>query len=127
VRGAPLGLALLAACGGAPTQPADCAALRDPAAQEECRHALVAPLLGDPAALDAALSEVRASASPQSHDLLLLRLAIDAPERAHALCTRVSTEGAAEKCRQVLGRPHLGTTRRPPTDPGAPPPAVQAP
>lgn len=121
-------LALVSACAGEPDTVAGCAALSDAAAQEDCRYRLVAPLVGDAAKLTAALAEVRASASPQSHDLLLLRLAIDAPAQAGALCQQVQTDGAREKCQQVLGRPHLGTTRRPPTaDGGPPPPASPAP
>jgi hypothetical protein len=121
-------LALVSACAGAPDTVAGCAALADAAAQEDCRYRLVGPLVGDTTKLSAALAEVRASASPQSHDLLLLRLAIDAPAQAGALCQQVQTEGAREKCQQVLGRPHLGTTRRPPTaDGGPPPPASPAP
>ena len=115
-------LLLLAACEGAPDSVEGCAALGDPAAQEDCRYRLVGPLVGDAGGLSAALATVKATASPQSHDLLLLRLAIDAPAQAGALCQQVQTDGAREKCQQVLGRPHLGTTRRPPTADGGPPP-----
>lgn len=97
-----------------PTTMADCSALRSTAKREECRFEMARPLVGDDAALDAALSAV---ADPGSRDLLLLRLAIHDPLRAGALCRRVETDGAAEKCRQVLGRPHLQTSRQPPRDP----------
>ena len=46
-----------------------------------------------------------------------VRLAIAEPQKAGRLCERVTTPGADEKCRQVLGRPHLQTTPKPPKDP----------
>ena len=110
-------LLLALACGGQPQTLADCARLGDPSEAEECRYTLVSPLVGDKKALAAALSEVEATAGAQSHDLLVLRLAIAEPSRAGALCAEAKTEGAQEKCRQVLGRPHLGTTRRAPQAP----------
>lgn len=110
--------ALLAfACGGAPQSLEDCDEVRDPAAQEECRYTFILPLLGDPPSLDAALASID---DPGSRDLLLLRLAIADPKRAGALCKRVATEGAKARCRQVLGRPHLQSTRRPPEPQPAP-------
>ena len=118
-----LALALLLALGCAePDTVAGCAGLRDATAREECRYRLVAPLTGDAAALDAALDAIE---DPASRDLLLLRLAIAEPARASRQCARVTTDGAAEKCTQVLGRPHLSTTRKPPRRP--PEGAVQAP
>jgi len=111
--------AALAACGAPePTQLADCAGLPDAAAQEACRYRFIEPLLDDPSALDAALATID---DPGSRDLVLLRLAIADPRRAAGLCRRVTTEGAQARCRQVLGRPHLQSTRRPP-EPQAPPP-----
>jgi hypothetical protein len=108
-----LGLLLLA-CQGEPVTVAECATLSRPAEVEDCRLRLVQPLIDDDDALDAALAEID---DPGSRDLLLLRLAISDPPRAARLCRRVQTEGAKERCRQVLGRPHLQTTRRPPKDP----------
>ena len=111
----------LGACGDPePTQLSDCARLSEPAAQEACRYRFIAPLLDDPDALDAALATID---DPGSRDLVLLRLAIADPRRAAGLCRRVTTEGAQARCRQVLGRPHLQSTRRPPEPaPQAPPP-----
>jgi len=40
-------------------------------------------------------------------DLLLLRLAIQQPSYSTALCRRVISNNAKEKCKQVIGRPHL--------------------
>ncbi len=112
-------LALLVACQGEPETVAECARLRTEAAVEDCRLRLIKPLVDDPAALDAALADID---DPRSRDLVLLRLAIDDPQRAGRLCEKVETEGAQDRCRQVLGRPHLRTTRRPPEAPpgGAP-------
>lgn len=107
-----LALLLLLGCAAEPETVAGCATLRDPAAVEDCRFRLVQPLVGDDDALDAALAEIP---EPGSRDLLLLRLAISDPPRAGRLCKRVQTEGALARCRQVLGRPHLSTSRKPPT------------
>jgi hypothetical protein len=68
----------------------------------------------DDDALDVGLVEID---DVTSRDLVLLRLAIAAPRHAAALCGRVRTAGAEEKCQQVLGRPHLGTERRAPKPP----------
>lgn len=129
-RAAPVllsGLLGLAACSEPePEALADCAALSDVGEREECRYGFVAPLVGDTKALDAALAQIP---EVESRDLLLLRLAIAEPRKAKKLCERVTTPGAEERCRQVLGRPHLQTTPRPPKDPptGSPPPAPEAP
>ncbi len=109
-------LLLLLACEAEPDTVTGCARLGSQAAVEDCRFRLVEPLVGDDAALDAALADIP---EPASRDLLLLRLAIADPPRAGRLCRRVETEGAETRCRQVLGRPHLSTTRKPPADPAA--------
>ena len=106
--------ALVAGCNSAPASLADCVQVSDPAAREECHYTFILPLLDDPPSLDAALASLD---DPASRDLLLLRLAIADPKRAAALCKRVASEGAKERCRQVLGRPHLQSTRRPPQPP----------
>lgn len=107
-------LLLLLACQAEPCTVAECARLGTPAEAEDCRFRLVQPLVGDDAALDAALADIP---DPGSRDLLLLRLAIADPPRAGRLCKRVETEGAIARCQQVLGRPHLSTTRKPPVEP----------
>ncbi len=120
-----LALALgLAACGG-PESLADCAAVADPAAREQCRWEQIQPLAaglaatppapGAAAALDAALATVEPA---ESRDLLRLRLSIAHPTEAARFCRGAETTGAQEKCRQVLGRPHLGTRPRAPRGPG---------
>ena len=44
-------------------------------------------------------------------DLLLLRLAVQHPSKSSHLCKRVQSKNAIEKCKQVIGRPHLTTPR----------------
>jgi hypothetical protein len=110
-------LLLALACTPEPTTVAECAQLGTPAEVEDCRFRLVQPLVGDDKALDAALAEID---DPGSRDLLLLRLAISDPPRAGRLCRKVETEGAKARCQQVLGRPHLSTTRQAPKPPAAP-------
>jgi hypothetical protein len=117
-------LLLLLACEAEPVTVAECARLGSRAEIEDCRFRLVAPLVGDDQALDAALADIP---DPASRDLLLLRLAIADPPRAGRLCKRVETDGAETRCRQVLGRPHLSTTRRPPAEPAPETPPEPAP
>lgn len=102
-------LSLLLACADPEpeTLPA-CAALSPPTAVEDCRYRLVSPLVSDPAALQAALGEIT---DDTSRDLLLLRLAVNHPDKASLLCRQTTTPPAQQKCQQVLGRPHL--SRRP--------------
>jgi hypothetical protein len=103
-------LALLACGQQVPTSLAGCADLASAAAREDCRLQYLEPLFvaGD---LDGFEEGVRALESPISRDLVRLRLAVRAPDRAGALCAQVETEGARDKCRQVLGRPHLAAPR----------------
>lgn len=106
-------------CGTAPPQSiGECARLTDIAERETCRYTFLLPTVADgrldAETLDAGLLEI---GDDTSRDLVLLRLAIAAPKEASALCERVRTTGAQEKCRQVLGRPHLGTERRAPRPP----------
>ncbi len=105
---------LLAGCTTEPASFADCADVADLTAREDCRLQFARQLLDDPTALDAAIDSVPEA---DSRDLLLLRLAVAEPTRASRLCERVVGAGAVEKCRQVLGRPHLSTTPRPPQPP----------
>lgn len=115
-------LILSALCGCAPDTVAECARISDAARRETCRFELVlAQVLPDGTqgnvdkkALEAAMKQID---DPVSRDLILLRLAILAPTEAMSLCRHVETEGAQQKCQQVLGRPHLGTTRKPPQPP----------
>lgn len=106
---------LVWACAAEPGSFADCAGLGDPTAREECRFTFAKALLDQPAELDAALASID---QVDSRDLLLLRLAVAEPTKASHLCRQVQTAPALEKCRQVIGRPHLSTT---PQAPQAPP------
>ena len=102
---------LLVACHAPPSSLPECTTLSAQSEQEECRFRLIQPIAEDDTALTEALKQVPEGVS---RDLLLLRLAIENPPRAARLCRRVSTEGAKTRCQQVLGRPHLQTTRRAP-------------
>ena len=66
------------------------------------------PLLGDWEQFDEQLQTID---DPVSRDLLLLQLAVQKPRHSTELCKRVQTSGAEEKCRQVIGRPHLTIPR----------------
>jgi hypothetical protein len=103
----------LLSCPARPT--GDCGEIRDPVRREDCllEGALEAWARG-PEALEAHLA---GNPSAQSRDLLRLRIAIQDPSRGTPLCERTETEAAREKCRQVLGRPHL---RSQPKGPEAP-------
>ncbi len=62
------------------------------------------------------LKATLASEPVESQDLLLLTLAIRNPSSAGQFCKQVHTESAKEKCRQVIGRPHLQLSRPQPSD-----------
>lgn len=102
----------LLACGAAPEPKtaAECGALGDATARENCRFGFLRPLFeaGDVAGFEAALAGID---DPLARDLVRLRLAIDDPSRADLLCGRVETPSGREKCQQVLGRPHLRAPR----------------
>ena len=117
---------VLCGCGEPePSNLGECVQLSTVAAREECRYGFVLPLVEDSKALDAALAQIP---EVESRDLLLLRLAIAEPRKAARYCKRVTTPGAEERCRQVLGRPHLQSTPKPPQDPPAErPPATEKP
>jgi len=100
---------LLAACGGG--DEGRCERLRDPAEQQDCHLEELATLFGegDEAAFVEGLAALE---DPLTRDLVRIRLAVDRPERSGWLCARVETEGARDKCRAVLGRPHLRAPAR---------------
>jgi hypothetical protein len=74
--------------------------------QEECHYQEVkdAYALGDETAFEAALARVP---DPNARDLIRVRLAVSNPAQAASLCSKVSTTVAYQKCKQILGRPHL--------------------
>ena len=93
-----------AACSGAgPTD--DCAAVEDAVARENCWFERAAAAF--PVSAEAFAAELGQLERAESRDLVRLRLAIQDPVSAAGLCAEVETEAASEKCRQVLGRPHL--------------------
>lgn len=103
-------LLLLTACAGpSPQRFAECSALEDAVARQECWYGFAQPLAADPAALEAAITSVEA---PAERDLLITRLIVADPRSGPRLCAQVSTPPGQEKCRQVLGRPHLGAPRK---------------
>ena len=109
-------------CQSPPEVLADCDALSVPTERENCRFEMIQPLMDDSDALMAALDQIT---DPASRDLLLLRLATSNPKLNSTLCRQAATTGAQERCQQVLGRPHLSTTRR--RSEGAPPQPVAPP
>ncbi len=62
-----------------------------------------ADLLNSPEQLERTLQTM----SPTEQDLLLLSLAVRSPYQAPHLCKKVKAQAAVEKCKQVIGRPHL--------------------
>ena len=56
-----------------------------------------------PVELDSQLTQ----GSIEENDLLLLTLAVRNPQQAPLFCEKVQSTAAREKCRQVIGRPHL--------------------
>ena len=66
------------------------------------------PLLGKWKTFDHKLQSIQ---DPIQRDLLLLQLVVISPRHAPALCRRTNGQNAKEKCRQVVGRPHLGIVR----------------
>ena len=63
-------------------------------------------LLGKWSEFDQQLAQIQ---NPHERDLLLLSLSVQHPRYSGPLCARIQTDGAKEKCQQVLGRPHLST------------------
>ena len=55
----------------------------------------------------ALLKTTLATQPVETNDLLLLTLAIRNPASAGQFCKQVRTDAAKEKCKQVIGRPHL--------------------
>ena len=66
------------------------------------------PFLGNWNEFDAQLKKI---SDPMERDVLLIRLAVQNPLHSSALCQKVQTMGAKEKCQKVIERPHLSTPR----------------
>ena len=97
-------LAPLLGCNSAPTNFAECANVKDDDARIECQYKFARQLVDQEEALHAALASLN---DPAAHDLLLLRLVVDAPESARFLCARAASNETSFRCRHILGRPHL--------------------
>jgi len=100
--------AWLACSGGpaaapSPESVADCAAL-DGVAAEDCRFAFAKRAAQDPRALEQVLAAIP---EPLSKDLVLVRLAFDAPGSSARFCAAVTTDVGRQRCQQITGRPHL--------------------
>ncbi len=95
----------------------DCRSLSDTVQRENCRFERISQLYStNRQAFRNAMKELEPAAS---RDLVRLRLAIEDPAGASMLCRDVETSAAAEKCRQVLGRPHLRSPNKLPRDPSS--------
>ncbi len=77
--------------------------------QEECRFQEALQLQSNRTALSRYLREIT---DDSSRDLIAIRLAVRDPFEFGWLCDGVSTRTAGDRCRQVLGRPHLRAPRR---------------
>lgn len=95
-------LIALLACQPAPTGLARCDAIRGATEREECRYAEILKL-GTGPELTAALAGYDAP----TRDLLLIRVAMNQPDRSAVLCAQVTTEFGKQRCDQIQGRPHL--------------------
>ncbi len=82
----------------------DCASVEDGVQREECLFQEAVLLSGDRASLENYIFQIE---DPASQDLLRLRLAVRDPATNQWLCDTVSTRSAQDRCRQVVGRPHL--------------------
>lgn len=96
------------ACGGpaappAPETVADCVALEG-VAVEDCRFEFAKRAGTDPRALERVIAEIP---EPLSKDLVLVRLAFDAPGSSARFCAGVTTDVGRQRCQQITGRPHL--------------------
>ena len=74
---------------------------------EQDKEALSA-LIGSWEEFDGILADNK---NAEERDILLLSLAVEHPRHAKMLCKRTTGDIAREKCRQVLGRPHLGAAK----------------
>ncbi len=87
----------------------DCSSIEDWQDRLDCAYPMVEAHLEDDEALSTALDTLSAK---EDRDMILYRLAFNHPTEAPRLCKKVQTEAFVEKCKQVMGRPHLGTTRK---------------
>ena len=86
----------------------DCSSIDDGVQREECFFQEAVQLSGDRASLE---NYIFLMEDASSQDLLRIRLAVRDPDRNQWLCDGVSTQNARDRCRQVVGRPHLRGSR----------------
>ncbi len=91
---APLIALLALACNLDAIEGGDCARLPEGRNRTDCWYASLRTVRGDDAKLDGAL----AGLPDAERDLLLLRLAADAPEARARVCARVSDPARRESC-----------------------------
>jgi len=82
----------------------DCDSISDAVQREECLFQQATLLGDDKASIKHYIAQIT---DPSSQDLLRIRLAVRNPGRLQWLCEDVSTRSAQDRCRQVVGRPHL--------------------
>ena len=87
----------------------DCFSIDDGVQREERLFQEAVLLEGDRGALADYMQRIE---DPSSQDLLRLRLAVRNPAENQWLCDEVSTRSAQDRCRQVVGRPHLRQNKR---------------
>ena len=99
---------MVLACSGEP-EFTGCQGVSPGPDQEECRFQEALQIQSNREALTRFLSEI---SDDSSRDLIAIRLAVRDPSEFGWLCDGVSTRTAGDRCRQVLGRPHLRAPRR---------------
>jgi hypothetical protein len=87
----------------------DCASIEDWQNRLDCAYSSAEAHVDEDEALITALQTL---SSKEDQDMILYRLAFNYPSEAPRLCKMVKTRAFEEKCQQVMGRPHLGTTRK---------------
>ena len=86
-----------------------CDSVSDAIQREECFFQEAVQLGSQRAEIKHYISQMT---EPSSQDLLRLRLAVHDPARNQWLCEDVATRLAQDRCRQVVGRPHLQQKKR---------------
>lgn len=81
-----------------------CPSVSDAVQREECYFQEASKLGSQRAEIKHYIAQL---SDPSSQDLLRLRLAVHDPARNQWLCEDVATRSAQDRCRQVVGRPHL--------------------
>ena len=112
----PLALAVAAVVAtlGCGSGPATCDTVVEPAPRMECRLAALEALVDRPDDLALALARIE---DPAEHDLVALRLMVQAPSLFPLLCPQMRTPSARDRCSRLETRPHLSERARRPEAP----------